>query len=640
MAQDQGVLYDPRFLESFTGTNILNNPRTAIVELVANAWDAGATRVDITWPDESAGICFSICDNGHGMDEKNFNRIWRTLAYNRQKEEGEFALFPKGVTLPPRYAFGRNGKGRFAGFCFGDEYFVETWRDGKSVTYKVSRGMPDKPFDLSKETESENTSSGTKVFTKIAKRIHLPEVIARAEIGMRFLTDPNFNVTLNGKSIKFTDIPEAHIKEFEKQIEGLGLIKIIVIDLQDADKTTYQHGIAWHVKNRLVGDCSWKVGGELLLDGRTNEAKRYVFIVKTDFLDDAVLSDWSGFDESNQRYTMTLDVVLKFIKETMLDLSKTKRSQTFDDVKKQHRDKISKMSMISVERWENFVHRVQEDCPSIKETDLSQLAGILANLEISQNQYGLLNKLSEMQPGQLDELHVILKDWTLDMAKVVLDELQNRLSLLDKLKEKVFDAEADEVQELQPLFHRGLWIFGPEYETIEFTSNEGMTKVVRKLFKSNDPGSQNRPDFVILPESTVGLYYYPRYDDEGAEYGTDRLTIVELKRSGIPIGEDQKAQCWKYIKELYSKGLLDDISKVTCFVLGSTIDPQEVQARKEMSDRVVIQPLDYNSVIARANSRLHRLYDRVRSAPFLSKEVIDDFVSRGSRFENGRVSLV
>lgn len=38
------------------------------------------------------------------------------------------------------------------------------------------------------------------------------------------------------------------------------------------------------------------------------------------------------------------------------------------------------------------------------------------------------------------------------------------------------------VQELQPLFKRGLWIFGPEFETIEFTSNVGMTKVVQNCF--------------------------------------------------------------------------------------------------------------------------------------------------------------
>jgi len=631
MPIQQAVLYEDRFLESFTGPNILKDPKTAVVELVANAWDAGATKVDIIWPDESAGVCFSIEDNGHGMTEEAFDRIWRTLAYDRIKSQGEFAQFPDGLDLPPRIAFGRNGKGRFAGFCFGDEYLVESWRDGKAFTFKVSRGALDKPFLLDKQQEGRKTGHGTRVYTTSARKIALPETLARGEIGMRFLTDPTFSVTLNGHIVKFADIPDAHINEVTKTIDGLGDVTILAIDTLNTDKTTYQHGVAWHVNNRLVGDCSWKYGGESLLDGRFKAAKRFVFIVKSDFLAGAVLPDWTGFDTDNEDYQKALEVVLDFIKETVLEISKSQRTETFNEVKQAHRDKISRMSMTGVERWEKFVHSVQEDCPSIKERDLHQLAGILANLEISQNQYGLLQKLGEMQPGQLDDLHTVLDEWTLDMAKVVLDELQSRLTLLSKLKEKVFDASADEVQELQPLFHQGLWIFGPEYETIEFTSNEGMTKVVQKLFKAKQAGSRNRPDFAILPDSTVGLYYYPRYDEEGGEYSTDRLTIVELKRSGISIGEEQKAQCWKYIKELYSKGLVDETSKITCFVLGSTIESQETHARKEKGDRVIIQPLDYNNVITRAKTRLHRLYDRVKSAPFLNKQAIYEFIQRGEK---------
>lgn len=635
----QAVLYDDRFLESFTGVNILHDPKTAAVELVANAWDAGATNVNIIWPNENSGINFLIEDNGHGMTEEDFNRIWRTLSYDRTKTQGEWAQFPDGVKLPPRVAFGKNGKGRFAGFCFGDEYFVETWRNGKSVTFKVSRGGSAQPFILDKQEESKKIGHGTKIYTKISKRVAMPESIARSEIGMRFLTEPTFSVTLNGQSIRFSDIPEANIKEVIKEINGLGTLTIIVIDTLNSDKTTYLHGVAWHVNNRLVGDCSWKYGTDILLDGRYKAAKRFIFIIKSDFLSKAVLPDWSGFDVENEDYKKTLEVVIDFIRETVLEISKNERQETFNEVKHANRDKISKMSWIGVEKWEKFVHSVQADCPSIKDKDLHQLAGILANLEVSQNKYGLLNKLSEMKSGQLDELHTVLDEWTLDMAKIVLDELKNRLSLLSKLKEKVFDANADEVQELQPLFYQGLWIFGPEYETIEFTSNEGMTKVIQKLFGVEEKGSLNRPDFAILPDSTVGLYYYPHFDEEWGEYGTSRLTIVELKRSGIAIGEEQKAQCWKYIKELYKKGLIDESSKVTCFVLGSTIENQETHARKEKDDRVIIKPLDYNNVIARAKTRLHRLFDRVKSAPFLNKEEIEKFIQRSENFDTIQYTL-
>ncbi|TWV88970.1 hypothetical protein [Chitinophaga pinensis] len=148
----------------------------------------------------------------------------------------------------------------------------------------------------------------------------------------------------------------------------------------------------------------------------------------------------------------------------------------------------------------------------------------------------------------------MLTKWEIDFAKIVLDEIEYRTILLEKLQMKLLSELTDEVQDLQPLFHRALWIFGPEYETIEYTSNQGMTKVIQDLFGVDRlKGSRNRPDFAILPDSTVGMYSFSKYDMEGAEIGIDRLTIVELKRPGVLIDDEQKSQAWKYVTELLKK---------------------------------------------------------------------------------------
>jgi hypothetical protein len=212
------------------------------------------------------------------------------------------------------------------------------------------------------------------------------------------------------------------------------------------------------------------------------------------------------------------------------------------------------------------------------------------------------------------------------MAKVVLDELKGRLRLVDELRRKTSTTDTLEVQELQPLFYQGLWIFGPEFETIEFTSNEGMTSVIQKLFDRDIKGSRNRPDFVVLPDGSVGFYAYPKYDDHGAEMGVDRLVIVELKKPGVVVGGDQKTQCWNYVKELLTKGLLADYSRIDCYVLGSQIEHAESGERKELNDRVRILPLSFDTVLTRAKSRLLKLYDRVKSAPFLRGQNIDVYL--------------
>ena len=90
----RALLYDERFLESYAGA-IITDPATAIVELVANCWDAYATEVNITWPDTQLEKQFKITDNGHGMTRDEFQHIWRTIAYNRLSSGG-------ATTAPPQ----------------------------------------------------------------------------------------------------------------------------------------------------------------------------------------------------------------------------------------------------------------------------------------------------------------------------------------------------------------------------------------------------------------------------------------------------------------------------------------------------------------------------------------------------------
>jgi signal transduction histidine kinase len=64
--------FGPGFLRDHAG-HIMTEPRIAVVELIANAYDAGANQVDIRWPDQPGGE-FEIADNGTGMTLEEFNR--------------------------------------------------------------------------------------------------------------------------------------------------------------------------------------------------------------------------------------------------------------------------------------------------------------------------------------------------------------------------------------------------------------------------------------------------------------------------------------------------------------------------------------------------------------------------------------
>jgi len=621
---NQGILFDDRFLDKYAGP-IISDPAVAIVELVANAWDAYATRVDIIWPKRSQNIAFSITDNGKGMTPAQFERRWKTLDYNRLADEGNKSAPPADLAdFAPRSPYGRNGKGRHAAFKFSDPYRVRTWRDGVETVYEVRRGTT-QPFDVKEiSSRGEVSGHGTEITATACEGTSMDADTVREIIGTRFLADPNFVVSLDGTLVTFDDIPTHSIQRVPVDVPGYGKVEIVMIDSQKADRTTRQHGIAWRVNTRLVGNPGW-VGfyHERILDGRSTEAKRFQFIVSADILENSVQPDWSAFIPSDRAWQATRDAVHAQIKKYLSTFSADRRREAKESVKEQLVKTVRHLPPVGRERWNQFVDEVIDSCPSISTEEVSKVAGILANLELSTSKFGLVEKLHALQPGDLDSLYQLLDDWTLRLAKDALDEIQTRLKLIEDLDNKLRDENMDEVGDLQPLFERSLWVFGPEFESLEFTSNRGMTEVIRKIFGSDEMGSRQRPDFVMLPDGSVGLYSRDSHDFGHEVDGVSRLVIAEIKKPGVTIGSAQKDQAWRYVKELRSKGLLTDAATTTCYVLGSRIEADERENRTELDGRVTIIPMTYNTFVRRAEKRMLGLRDKLKDAPFLKEQGLD-----------------
>jgi len=280
------------------------------------------------------------------------------------------------------------------------------------------------------------------------------------------------------------------------------------------------------------------------------------------------------------------------------------------------------LSPLSRARWIEFVETVVAKC-KIDTDELANVAEILAKLEKTDSRYGLIGQLHDMQTDDLDQLHSILDRWTVKTAKVALDEIMTRLRLIEELDVKLRDSSLSEVGDLQPLFERSLWVFGPEFESLEYTSNRGMSEVIATLLGGKKKkGSRYRPDFVMLPEGSAGFYSRDSYDSDGEVSGIASLVIVEIKRVGVKIGLAEKSQPWRYVRELKEKSQISDSTDVVCYVLGSKIDRLESgQDRKGNNVRII--GMSYDTFIKRATKRMLGLRDKLRDAPFLRELGLD-----------------
>src|SRR3954465_12046878 len=74
------------------GINLYSNAAAVLSELVANAYDADATKVDITW-DQGQGV--TVTDDGCGMTVGEMNDRFLKVGYRKRDESNEGNQSPR-----------------------------------------------------------------------------------------------------------------------------------------------------------------------------------------------------------------------------------------------------------------------------------------------------------------------------------------------------------------------------------------------------------------------------------------------------------------------------------------------------------------------------------------------------------------
>jgi len=223
------IRFGEGFLDDHAG-RIISNPQIALVELVANSWDAGSRRVDIKWPKKEEEY-FEIVDDGTGMVKDEFERIWAELNYNRVKMQGHSVKFPGPSTTIKRSAYGRNGKGRHSLFCFSNEYNVETWKDDISSSFHIKRSWGESPYEITFVKQGAKKGHGTKIWCNILNN-YIGESEVQELLGSKFITDPAFVIYINDHKIDLLDLQDG-VEQEEYDIPGEEEnVRILRIDSQ------------------------------------------------------------------------------------------------------------------------------------------------------------------------------------------------------------------------------------------------------------------------------------------------------------------------------------------------------------------------------------------------------------------------
>jgi len=194
------------------GINLYGNAAAVIAELIANAHDAGAKRVDIT---VSPGKII-VQDDGIGMSLEDINSKYLRFGYEKRRSLTTLTV-SRGKKSVERHVMGRKGIGKISALSIAKEIEVQTVKDNEKHAFVIERDsiqelQETNSIEYNPRALSSNAVTISKG-TRVELRQTLPDVTGldgslRLNIARRF---PNlgeetlFDIYINNKIINLED---------------------------------------------------------------------------------------------------------------------------------------------------------------------------------------------------------------------------------------------------------------------------------------------------------------------------------------------------------------------------------------------------------------------------------------------------
>jgi len=624
-----------RIIDSL-GIQMYQSPVAAIAELVANAWDADATEVDVTLPDhlgEDAEIV--VADNGTGMTFGECQECYLNVGRNRRMEDG------RNRTPNDRPLLGRKGIGKFAGFGIADIIQVETTsketgertvfelnlRELRKGDYVDTSERPVTVLDRSSSNSDQEVESGTVIRLRELKltQVRQPEAFAR-NMARRFLINQqadNFVVRVNGyplpeddelQKVQF-DFPNDYLAA--EQPDGL-----VVADDRWGEETVAEgQRIRWRIRfcekpietDELRGIsvfCGAKVaqtpfffhlaGG---LGGQ--HGQQYMFgMVKADYLDQ-LQADIITTERQRINWEVSEAVpLLEWGRSRVRSLLKIWQERRAQEKVQLLEDKLAPFSG-RMDRLQPRDRKIVEGAikklasiETLSDEQFSDLSGALLTAWEGGRLKGLIEDVADVETMDEGVLLSLLAEAQVLNALHVAEAVKSKLSIVHGLRERIEHRELENA--VRDYIAGNPWLLSPEWETfrVETSLNHLIADAAKEAGLEADDDWRRRVDLVLASGR--------------------QLLVVEFMRPGLTLDRDHLYRFQTYIDVL--RAAIRANSALGFEVITGLVVADNL-ARKPGNDELIqrlqaahMHCLEWRSLLARAEAQwkdfLHVLVQR------------------------------
>ena len=520
------------------GVQMYKRRDTAIAELVANSWDAGATEVDIALPGHQGYDPMTseivIADNGVGMDADAVQDQYLVVGRNRRAAgEDETAGRP---------VMGRKGIGKLAGFGIADVMTLETWTDETTTALTLDMGrlklQPGEVEDVRlqgtlKEGRPDGaaSSSGTRITLHELKQKGAMSIdTLREALARRFSRRVRGEMTIrvNGEAVQEPSLTF----DIRSPAEDLADAK-----LADGNGVSYWYGFTdtvlrsrelqgWTVlvRGKTAQAPGWFFRVETTASGQ-HGTKYFTGVIEADFLDegsddesDLIATDRQEIDWDSPRAQALLDWGARITRDALMERV-SRRGETvityiYED--ETFAGRIARLDSGSQERVKQYLRTL--GAADAADEKLKDLADALIRAFEYRQFHDVVSQIEVAGAASPEELHTLLThlhQWKVLESRAILEIVKGRLEIIDKLAD-LLTADAPETahrkgqENLHDLLGDYPWLINPEWQVL--AEEKRITTLLREWNVSEiDEADQERIDFLALA-------------------GDGRMKLIEIKR--------------------------------------------------------------------------------------------------------------
>jgi hypothetical protein len=434
-------------------------PYDSLFEYIWNAFDASATRVEISYEVPEMGYINSIeiIDNGSGWDFSRDNTSY-FLASDKALERANNKSLPRG----------RLGRGRYVFIWFFEKLEASSLGQKaiftKDINYKFETSEIKKGIHL-------KFTGGTDVITQALKDTFEFQRQLVLEFGWFLKEIPNREIIINGKQLSITE----HIEK-SLTINKNDLPKELIVEL--GENAFQCEVVLWKEKPNEYAKFyfidSTKTIELFVATTKLNKKKDEFWHSVYIYCD---LFDKSDFQQESDNLVLELNShnklkkkILNELRRVLVELRKPILEKNADTVIKSLYEenivpRLDKFGIYDTESFDALLKQVYVISPSIfvgknKEEQsfiCSMFAGILSSADESLIQI-IIEQLQEMSEEDKSNLHDILKRTSLTNVTRTIKEIDRRLNVLAELEALLFTNKLEtlEVKHLQEVLNRNI----------------------------------------------------------------------------------------------------------------------------------------------------------------------------------------